>query len=145
MEKRLSAMVSWEYLRPGGDKRMSDELAARTVDLTNCDTDSHPWFDSAPWPTFGIRRSQLKIVQVSNNTFDFLGLYPLWIAGKQLEELLDIEQISFIQKCLAEDFESVNPLKVSINTQDKTLVLMVVIHDQIKVLELEHTASKKKC
>jgi len=72
---------------------------------------------------------------------NFLGLYPYELLGKQLEELLDIEQISFIQNVLPKILKVSNPL---INTQDKTLVLMVLFIAQISlVLELEHTASKK--
>lgn len=127
---------------------MSDELVtARTVDLTNCDKEQiHiPGSIQPHGLLLVLEEPQLKIVQVSNNTFDFLGLHPYELLGKQLAELLDLEQISFIQKCLAEDFESVNPLKVSINTQDKTIVFDGIIHcsDKFVILELEHTASKK--
>jgi len=67
--------------------------------LTNCDKEQiHiPGSIQPHGLLLVLEESQLKIVQVSNNTFDFLGLYPYELLGKQLEELLDIEQISFIQ------------------------------------------------
>jgi len=49
---------------------------AQTVDLTNCDEPIHIPGSIQPHGTFRTKEPQLQIIQVSNNTFEILGLHP---------------------------------------------------------------------
>ena len=44
----------------------------------------------------------LKILQVSNNTFEALGIYPEELLGKFLQEFVETEEIEAIEKALFE-------------------------------------------
>ncbi len=70
---------------------------------------------------FVLKEPELEILQVSDNTFKFLGLHPQELLNKQLQDLIDIKQINLIEQCLLQDFESINPLKVVIKNRDNQL------------------------
>jgi light-regulated signal transduction histidine kinase (bacteriophytochrome) len=105
-------------------------ITAQTVDLTNCDKEPiHiPGLIQPHGILFALKEPHLEILQVSNNTFNFIGLHPQDLLGKTLQDLLDLEQINHIQKCLLEDFESVNPLEISIKTQNGIVTFDGIIH-----------------
>ena len=94
---------------------------------------------------FVLQEPELKIVQVSNNTATFLGCQPEELLNTQLKDLLDCEQLNRIEKCLSNDFESVNPLKISLNQQGETLIFDGIIHrfDSVLILELEPAQTKE--
>jgi len=116
-------------------------ITAQTVDLTNCDKEPiHiPGLIQPHGILFVLKEPHLEILQVSNNTFDFIGIHPQELLKKNLHYLLDLEQINHIQECLLEDFESVNPLEISIKTQTEIVIFDGIIHrfNGSLILELE--------
>lgn len=122
-------------------------LTAQIVDLTNCDNEPiHiPGSIQPHGLVFVLKDPDLEIVQVSNNTFQFIGLHPHELLNKKLNDLIDYQQISLINECLAENFESVNPLEISIKAQNKHLLFDGIIHrnDEVIILELEPKEFKK--
>jgi two-component system, chemotaxis family, sensor kinase Cph1 len=88
----------------------------------------------------------LRILQISNNTSELLGISPEDLLNRELQELLGSRQVTALKQCLAADFSSVNPLKISFKRAKKTLVFSAIIHrsDGVAILELEPDISKKK-
>lgn len=99
-------------------------ITAQNVTLTNCDREAiHIPSSIQPHGIlFALSEPEFTIVQVSNNTFDYLGLQPEELLNQKLSFLLDDSQIQAIRLCLKEDFESVNPLKVFIKCGEETLI-----------------------
>jgi len=100
------------------------------VDLTNCDREEiHiPGLIQPHGLLFVLQEPDFTILQVSKNSFDLIGISPENLLGKQLKELLDVEQISTIQQCLSNDFESVNALKISFQNQNNSFFFDGIIH-----------------
>lgn len=94
---------------------------------------------------FVLKEPQLEILQVSNNTFEFIGLHPQELLSKRLQDLIDIKQINLIEQCLLQDFESINPLKVVIKNQNKYLNFDGIIHrcNKVLIFELEPNVSEE--
>lgn len=120
-------------------------VTAQNVNLTNCDREAIQ-IPSSIQPhgiLFALSEPKFTIVQVSNNTFEYLGLQPEELLNQKLSFLLDESHIQAIRKCLTEDFEGVNPLKVSIKRSDETLVFDGIVHRSVGsvILELEPTQS----
>ncbi len=94
---------------------------------------------------FVLKEPQLQILQVSSNTFNFLGLHPQELLNKQLQDLIDTKQINLIEHCLLQDFESINPLKITIKNQEKCLRFDGIIHrcNKVLILELEPSISEE--
>lgn len=88
-----------------------------TFDLTNCDREPiHiPGLIQPHGVLLVINELELKIIQVSANTETFLGRVPEQLLNTHLQNLLDEDQIKVITQCLEKDFDSVNPLKISLN------------------------------
>ena len=92
-----------------------------------------------------LQEPELKVVQVSNNTFSLLDRHPQQLLGRSLSDLLDAQQIAAIQQCLSEDFESANPLDIALRAtaaserQSELLRFDGIVHrsDGAIVLELE--------
>lgn len=120
---------------------MSQNEIVTQIDLTNCDREPiHlPNLIQPHGILFVLREPDLEIIQLSNNTFNFLNLHPQELLNKPLKELLSSEQITALKKCLSADFEEVNPLSVSISSLGKTLIFDGIIHrfKEVLVLELE--------
>ena len=81
----------------------------------------------------------LEIIQVSSNTQDWLGHPPENLLGKPLSALLGEPQTQKIGQCLAEDFENINPLNLSIEHLDQPIDFDGIVHrwDRVLLLELE--------
>jgi len=111
------------------------------VDLTNCDREPiHiPGLIQPHGVLLVLQEPDLTLIQVSGNTQDLLGYLPESLLGQPLLLLLGGSQIQRIQQCLAEDFESINPLALVIRNGDRTLELDGIIHrwDRVVLLELE--------
>ena len=126
----------------------NEAVTAQTVDLTNCDREQiHiPGSIQPHGILFVLQEPQLKILQVSNNTFDFLDIHPQQLLKKTLVGLLGSEQTNSLRKCLLEDFEYVNPLKLSIKVQNEVLVFDGIIHrsDGVLILELEPAKAQEE-
>ncbi|MBN3890401.1 MAG: GAF domain-containing protein [Nostoc sp. JL31] len=123
---------------------MTDEI----IDLTNCDREPiHiPSLIQRHGVLLVLQDPTLEILQVSSNIQKVVGRQPDELLGKPLSDLLDIKHIQLIQQCLAEDFESVNPLNLSIKHQNKSIYFDGIVHhlDNIIILELEPKKAKDK-
>ena len=120
---------------------MSQNEVATPIDLTNCDREPiHiPNLIQPHGILFVLQEPNLEIIQLSNNTFNFINLHPQELLNKPLKELLSSEQILALKKCLAADFEEVNPLNISIESAQETLIFDGIIHrfNGVLILELE--------
>jgi light-regulated signal transduction histidine kinase (bacteriophytochrome) len=94
---------------------------------------------------FVLREPDLTILQVSNNTFEFLGHHPQDLINQPLATLLDSEQLNALQHCLLKDFENINPLKLSIQKRKHRLLFDGVAHrcGDTLLLELEPAQVKQ--
>ncbi len=121
---------------------------SQTVDLTDCDREpiQIPGLIQPHGVLLVLQEPDLKIIQVSNNTLALLGQQPQELLGKPLLNLLVPGQIDAIRQCLNEDFESVNPLDISIEIQTKLLWFDGIVHrfNSLIILELEPKNTSKK-
>ena len=120
-------------------------VTAETVNLTNCDREQiHiPGLIQPHGLLLVLQEPAFEILQVSNNAFKFLGLHTQELLGQELNVFLDEQQIKLIKECLEEGFETVNPLKITIDTQQAaTKKFDAIVHrsNQGIILELEPTA-----
>ena len=132
-----------------------------TIDLTNCDREQiHiPGKIQPHGVLLTFREPQFSILQVSNNTEQFLGIIPSSLIGKKLNALFLQEEIEYLKKCLhsGEDFDYYNPLKFSLKEETKIKLSITnfhlqnsefygVIHksDGVLILELEPKTVKEK-
>lgn len=118
-----------------------EAIASTTIDLTNCDREPiHiPGLIQPHGVLFVLQEPQLKIIQVSANTDLLLGRSPEQLLGTALVDLVGKEQIQAIFKSLQADLEVVNPLKISIQNQDESILFDGIIHrfNRNLILELE--------
>jgi two-component system, chemotaxis family, sensor kinase Cph1 len=123
-------------------------MTDRTIDLTNCDREQiHlPGLIQPHGVLFVLQELKLEIIQVSSNSHAEIGRQPEELLGKPLSDLLNPKQIKLIQQCLAEDFESINPLYLSIKQQNKSIFFEGIVHrlESVIILELERKKRKKK-
>lgn len=123
---------------------MSDDK----VDLTNCDREPiHiPGLIQPHGILLVLRDPTLEILQVSSNIQEIFGHQPEMLLGKKLSTLLNTKQVNLIEKCLAEDFENINPLNLSIKRQHKSIYFDGIVHrcDSLIILELEQKTAKIK-
>lgn len=94
---------------------------------------------------FVLQEPQLNILQVSENTFEFIGRHPQELLNKSLATILDSQHLEMLQNCLLNDFESINPLKLSIKNKEQIHSFDGIAHrhDGILLLELEPTQIKQ--
>ncbi|MEH1897105.1 MAG: ATP-binding protein [Nostoc sp.] len=123
---------------------MTDE----TIDLKNCDREPiHiPNLIQPHGVLLVLQDPTLEIIQVSSNTQEVIGRQPEKLLGKPLSDLLDAKQIKLIQQCLADDFESINPLNLSIKCLNKSIHFDGIVHrlDTTIILELEQKKARGK-
>jgi chemotaxis family two-component system sensor kinase Cph1 len=89
-----------------------------------------------------IKEPELTILQISNNTSQFLGLPPEYLLNQPLNKLIDNEQINIFRDYLSQqDIQSSNPIEFTIKIGDKDVDFDGVIHrsQNILILELEPT------
>ncbi len=120
-----------------------ESVTAKNVNLTNCDREQiHIPNSIQPHGIlFVLAPEDLTILQVSKNIRSVLGYNPEDILNQPLANFLAASEISSIQKCLTEDFDHVNPLKISFSTQEQIQYFDGIIHsyDGLVILELEPT------
>jgi chemotaxis family two-component system sensor kinase Cph1 len=113
----------------------------KDVDLTNCDREPiHiPGLIQPHGVLLVLEELGLDIIQMSDNTQAVIGRSPESLLGKPLSSLLNPANLQAIQRCLAEDFENVNPLNLTIAGQNGGLEFDGIVHrwDQVVMLELE--------
>ncbi|MBE9007555.1 GAF domain-containing protein [Fortiea sp. LEGE XX443] len=95
-----------------------------------------------------LEEPELKILQVSNNTWSVFGIEPENILQKKLEDLLDSFQLERIKAGLEEDnLEFINPTKIWVRKKgDDYVVFDAVFHrnpEGFLILELEPTFSQE--
>ncbi|MBW4646868.1 MAG: GAF domain-containing protein [Goleter apudmare HA4340-LM2] len=95
-----------------------------------------------------LEEPELRILQVSSNTWNILGIYPENILQTKLEDLLDSFQIERIKTGLAEgNLDFVNPTKIWVRTKgDNYVVFDAVFHRNAEgflILELEPAISQE--
>jgi light-regulated signal transduction histidine kinase (bacteriophytochrome) len=112
-----------------------------TLDLTNCDREPiHiPGLIQPHGVLLVLQEPSLDIIQVSRNTEAILGRSPESLLGQPLASLLSPEGMQQMQQCLAEDFESANPLDFTLEGEAGTLICDGIVHrwSQVVLLELE--------
>ncbi len=123
---------------------MSTDAATPTaavVDLTTCDREPiHiPGSIQAHGVLLVLQEPQLAIVQVSQNTLEFLGLPPEDFLGRHLADLMTPDQLQAIHGCLAADFDRVNPMKLTLGNLEPPRRFDGILHRSGEhiLLELE--------
>ncbi|HAA32822.1 MAG TPA: cyanobacterial phytochrome A [Cyanobacteria bacterium UBA8553] len=120
-------------------------VTAQNVTLTNCDREAiHlPGSIQPHGLLFVLTEPHLEIVQLSNNTYNVLGIHPEQLLSKPLSELLNSAQIDAIINCLSEKIENVNPIKLSIPKSQKQVTFNGIVHrsQEHLILELEPVES----
>ncbi|MBE9166823.1 GAF domain-containing protein [Pleurocapsales cyanobacterium LEGE 06147] len=126
----------------------SEVVTARAIELNNYDEEPIHAPDSIQphGMVFALEEPQLKIILVSNNSLEFLGLHPRELLSKKLKDLFGSEQIKAIETYLAEDFDSISPRKISLHIHNKKAIFDGIIHrsNGIVILELEPTQSSEE-
>ncbi len=124
-------------------------ITAANVSLTNCDREQiHiPGSIQPHGVLFVLKEPQLDIVQVSQNTEDLIGISPHDLVGQPLVNVLGQQQTDSIARCLAKDFEAVNPLKITLIRDNNQHRFNAIIHrslDGFIILELEPLTSSQE-
>ena len=134
--------MSLEPLSPGILAATTD-FDLQDVNLTNCDREPiHiPNLIQPHGVLLAISAEEYKILQVSLNTGKMLGFEPQEVLDKPLVWLLGEKQVESIQRCLANDFENINPFPIEIvqNEQTQNFDGIVHRHEETIILELEPT------
>jgi chemotaxis family two-component system sensor kinase Cph1 len=121
----------------------SEILKARSIKLTDYEEEPiHiPGSIQPHGILFALEEPQLKIVWISNNSFEFLGFHPHKLLDKKLKDLFGSEQVKTLKTLLKEDFDCINPGKITFHIHDKNTVFDAIIHrsNNLVILELEPT------
>ena len=119
----------------------------QTPDLTQCDREPirTPGSIQPHGVLFVLQEPQLTILQVSHNTFKFIGRHPQELLNQSLATVLGHLQLDVIQDSISRDFENINPLKILIKNKEQLLSFDGIIHrhDGVLLLELETTQVKQ--
>ena len=134
--------VSHEILAQTTDANLED------VNLTNCDREPiHiPNLIQPHGVLLAVSAAEYKIVQVSLNTEQILGISPQQLLEKPLSELIGEAQTDKICSCLSKDCNEVNPLIVNLDRQGKKLTFDAIVHrnKEIITVELEPIQSSRE-
>ena len=111
-------------------------ITASNVTLTNCDREQiHiPGSIQPHGMLFVLKEPSLTIVEVSQNTEDFLGIKPMDLLEKPLSYLIGDRQTEKLQKCLYRDFEHINPIPIYLKENFNAILHR---NDGFVMLELE--------
>jgi PAS domain S-box-containing protein len=87
----------------------------------------------------------LKILQVSNNTFEEIGIYPEELLGKFLQEFVEAEEIEAIEKALCENNHHSNGIRLSFKSQNRQSFFQGTLHqsNSALIVELESVVAPK--
>src|SRR4028118_2234054 len=86
----------------------------------------------------------LKILQVSNNTFEDLGIYPEELLGKFLHEFVETEEIEAIEKVLFEKNHHSKGIRLSFKTKNRQSFFEGTLHQSssaLLIVEIESVVS----
>ncbi len=113
----------------------------KNVDLNNCDREPiHiPNLIQPHGVLLAVSAENYQILQVSLNTTVMLGIEPQKLLGKPLTDLLGEKQVAAVKRCLAEEFDHINPLPIELIGDRSTLKFDGIVHrsGEIIILELE--------
>ncbi|MEP0909566.1 ATP-binding protein [Leptolyngbya sp. GB1-A1] len=116
-------------------------IASEVLDLTSCEREPiHiPGLIQPHGCLLVLKEPDLTLIQVSENTAAHLGKSPEQLLNTALTDLLGAKQTVAIEQCLTENFETVNPLKITIERSEGAAIFDGVIHraDELLLLELE--------
>ncbi|MFN6572687.1 ATP-binding protein [Dendronalium sp. ChiSLP03b] len=124
----------------------SEDIAAQTNSLTNHDRKPiHIPGSIQPHGLLLALSTELEILQVSNNTQEYLGKEPKDLLGQSLSYLLDARTVEAIEQYLVKKIGSVNAFKVSIMTLNGERYFDSIAHrtEEVLILELEPTFSSE--
>ncbi|MFM7574960.1 MAG: ATP-binding protein [Snowella sp.] len=126
---------------------ISESVTTETFNLTNCDREliHIPGAIQPHGLLLVISPLEWQITQISRNTQEFLGIEPEQLLGQPLDRLLPTDKIEAIAACLEGDFEQINPLKLSLETQNGTKKFNGIVHSLDEnniILELEINKSE---
>lgn len=124
-----------------------DFVTSEEVNLTNCDREAINicGYIQPHGALFALQEDTLKILQVSNNTKEIVGIPPEHLIDRDLSSLLDTSQIQNLRQCLTkEDLRTVNPVKLFVRSAYPTLVLDGILHRHkgVLILEVEPSSSE---
>ena len=138
----VSDSASWDILAATTDL----DLDLDRLNLNNCDREPiHiPNLIQPHGVLLAVSADEYRIVQVSLNTSEMLGRPTEELLDKPLVELLGQEQVITIQNCLAGEFDSINPLPITIENSERTLSFDGIVHrnGEVVILELESSQPK---
>ncbi|MEL6910785.1 MAG: ATP-binding protein [Cyanobacteria bacterium J06598_4] len=109
------------------------------VNLNNCDREPiHiPNLIQPHGVLLAVETDTYRILQVSLNTKEMLGIEPESLLGLSLVELLGEQQVATVQHCLANDFEHINPLPLQLAKAGSSRLFDGIVHRQGKIIILE--------
>ena len=117
------------------------DVSIENANLTNCDREPiHiPNLIQPHGVLLAVSAAEWKILQVSLNTEQMLGIKPEDLLDKPLTQLLKESQTTAIQSCLSEDFEHCNPVPIEIERGGEVLTFDGIVHrdGEIVLVELE--------
>ncbi|MDB9528764.1 GAF domain-containing protein [Oscillatoria sp. CS-180] len=123
------------------------QIQASTVGISNCDREPiHiPTAIQPHGVLLVLRKEDWRILQISQNTEDYLGRSPEQLLDQPLTQLLNEPQIRAIEECLMGEFEAVNPLRIEVDVDDSRQCFSGVVHrsEDLIVLELEPEKSQE--
>ncbi|MGB3509359.1 MAG: ATP-binding protein [Microcoleaceae cyanobacterium] len=95
---------------------------------------------------FVLKEPELTILQVSDNTFELFDIPAHKLLNQNLSYFLNQNQMDKLRKSLENnpELKTVNPIQLSVNTTDKSLILDGIIHrsQNCLILELEPAISE---
>ncbi|MGF1535080.1 MAG: ATP-binding protein [Elainellaceae cyanobacterium] len=116
-------------------------ITVENVNLTNCDREQvHiPGAIQPHGVLFVLKEPDYTIIQVSQNTDELLGRSPEDLLGTPVVDLVGAEVVDEIRHCLSGDFESLNPIAVTIDAPEAGLTFDGIVHrhDNTVIFELE--------
>ncbi|EDX86632.1 PAS fold family [Synechococcus sp. PCC 7335] len=126
-------------------------LSVEGIDITNCDRE--PIHIPSAIQPHGImlvlsdrgNKREWRIVSVSQNSAQHLGISAKSLLDKPLSQLLNHSQIEQVKSCLDRAFEAVNPLQLEIQAASSVQLFTAVVHrsGEFVILELEPTDKKE--
>ncbi|WP_086765811.1 ATP-binding protein [Nostoc sp. 106C] len=125
----------------------SEDNTAQTASLTNHDRKPiHIPGSIQPHGVLLVLSPQLDILQVSNNTLEYLGKTTQELLSQPLNILLGQEQVAVIRHCWTKKIGSTTSYKVSITTLNRERYFDCIAHrtEDVVILELEPIDSKSE-
>ncbi|NET89850.1 MAG: GAF domain-containing protein [Kamptonema sp. SIO1D9] len=117
-------------------------VTSEPIDLSNCDRE--PIHIPGKIQPHGIlltlQAPELTILQVSENVEPILGISGESLLGKNLTALFTEAEVKFLSECVSQNqLEYFNPLQLTVQLGEKTIVFEAVMHhsETVIILELE--------